>query len=183
MKLRYRLAIIAAITAVIPLGLARAANASPITNGGKICNSALTKVDYFHMCLKSNGYQNILYVTDAGSLTNFVAINPITWQGHTNDVYEYKQSGTGNCLEFDSSHNLWGEGVVRMDTCRTGAASQHWWLSGSGNLVNDYATAFLNQQACLDIAPYLNTWATVVNGCSNPNYQYFQINSNVWFNG
>jgi hypothetical protein len=135
-----------------------------------ICNQYLSG-----LCLKTAGSGNVVEVTDVGDLTNFTGINPITWEGHTDDVYQYQQDGTDLCLEFDAGEIDGNYDIVRMATCDSSIVSQYWWYSGDHNLVNDYATSYFGQQACMDVLQYSSYYADV-DDCTLP----YATGSNVW---
>ncbi len=135
-----------------------------------ICNKYLSG-----MCLKSAGSGNTVDVTNVGDLTNFTGINPITWEGHSNDVYQYQQDGTNLCMEFDAGEINGHYDIVRMATCDTSIASQYWWYSGDDNLVNEYATGLYGQQACMDIFKDTTYYADV-DDCTSP----YASGSDVW---
>lgn len=151
--------------------------ASPAADPGSTYGPAMGDLcsQYVNGCVKSAGSGNTVGVTNVGDITNFTRINPITWQGHTNDVYQYQQDGTDLCLEFDAGEINGDSDIVRMATCSTSVVSQYWWYSGDHNLVNDYATALYGQQACMDVfgqSPYY----ALVDDCSSP----YASGSNVW---
>jgi hypothetical protein len=61
------------------------------------------------------------------NLTNFTPINEYTYAG--TDWVEYEQVGTGNCLEYSGPSE--GPGIVIMDSCTSGRASQLWTYLGN----------------------------------------------------
>ena len=125
----------AALAALVPLAVFSAGRAS-----------AATSLDYWcdyngGACLTSRGFDQTV-IASGGTL--YTQISSGKWDGRY--VYEYQQDGTDNCLEFSDATVPSGE--VIEDTC-SGRASEEWWPSGSGTLVNVFATSSLGAQACL----------------------------------
>lgn len=190
MKIRYQLAAVASITAIMALGIAGAASASTMVQHASASRTMLasrsepaqlkataatpdvTEIAWCQGnnigCLWSAGFDNQVLFHRTGNVTNFEAVHGTTWDGR--NVSEWQQVGTNNCLEYDFSGGV----IVRMDTCTAGRASQLWWSSPADSLVNDYATGQLGQQECMQAATTQNAGVFVQACDGSPTQAWFQ---------
>jgi hypothetical protein len=162
-KIRFRLAAIASVIAIMALGLVGAGAASASSTSGGITYFCNTR-NGIPPCLYSQGFRKPVKVLRSGSLTGFTVFYSKQIDGHT--YSEYEQNGTKNCLEYANTADGYTN-IVRMDTCTGGRASQLWWWDGLA-VINHY-----NGNCLTNESPIPNYGLAFVDPCTGDPNQWW----------